>query len=84
MTERKITEITVETERVTTVSRRPQPLQQWCGPCARVVTMLRAEDAALSAGLSLRQICRLADAGTLHYAETPEGTLFICFDSLRK
>jgi hypothetical protein len=44
--------------------------------------MLIPEAAAAVAQVSLRAIYRWVEKGELHFAETPEGALLICQDSL--
>jgi hypothetical protein len=45
--------------------------------------MVSAEQAALLAGLGLRAVCDLADAGILHFNVRSDGLLLICFKSLK-
>ena len=78
---RKRTEITIETERVLVVSRSNK-LITWCGGCGAHVEMLTADEAALLAGVSTRAIFRWAEAGQIHFAETPEGLLLVCPNAL--
>ena len=40
--------------------------------------MLRPEEAAALAGLTAREVYRLAEAGSIHFAETADGLLLIC------
>jgi hypothetical protein len=70
----KRTEIIIETERFMTVSRRCDTRILWCEPCARNVPMLAVDEGAPSPSW--------VEAGGLHFASTPEGRLFICFNSL--
>jgi len=44
--------------------------------------MATAEQAALLAGVSTRQLYRWVEASKLHFTETPEGLLLVCLDSL--
>jgi hypothetical protein len=78
----KRTEITIETERLLVVKRRPENTVLWCSSCSSSLPMLALDVAASRAGASLRSIVELADAGQLHSALTPDGRLFICADSL--
>jgi hypothetical protein len=75
--------ITVETERVLVVRRRPTAVEQWCDGCGEQARMVRAEEAAALACVGLREICRLVEVAGLHFNETPEGRLFICLNSLK-
>ncbi|HEX8652673.1 MAG TPA: hypothetical protein VF708_17795 [Pyrinomonadaceae bacterium] len=75
--------ITIETERVLVVSRRPRPtIEGWCDRCDSMVRMVHASEAAARARVGLREICRRVEADQLHFNETPEGGLFICLNSL--
>jgi len=78
------TEIFVETERIIVMagrfSRREEP--QWCHSCDEGVDMLTTDHAAIVAHVTSRTIFRWAESGRLHTAETPEGLLLICPNSL--
>ncbi len=80
---KKRTEITVEIERVMLVSSRKSPVI-WCEACDALVGMLTVDEAAALAGVSSRSIYRRVESGQLHFAETPEGRLFICPNSLSR
>lgn len=82
MNEEKITEITIETERVFRVACSFRPLESWCAKCGEIGLMLKPEQANAVSGLSVLAICRRADAGELHFIETPDGMLFVCLNSL--
>jgi hypothetical protein len=78
----KRSRITIETRQLLAI-RSPRGLvHAWCPACGEQVPMLRAEQAAALAGVSLRAICSQVDAGTLHFTEQTDGLLFICFNSL--
>lgn len=82
------TEIKIEIERSLLVkpfgrSGRPErEMLAWCAECAAQVPMLRPEEAAAVAEISVRTIYRWVEAGKLHFSETPDGLLFICFNAL--
>ena len=78
---KKRMEITVETDRVMLVNSRKSPVI-WCEACAASVRMLTVDEAAALAGASSRSVYRRVEAGQLHFAETVEGRLFICSNSL--
>jgi len=80
-TRRRI-EITVETDQVLVVKKPGRAVSAWCGECNRRVRMATAEQAALLAGVSTRQLYRWVEASKLHFTETPEGLLLVCLDSL--
>jgi len=73
--------ITVETERLLVISRH-KGVEGWCEGCRMQVRMLGPEEAAAIAGLSQRAIFRKIESHQLHFAETPDGALFICLSSL--
>jgi hypothetical protein len=78
-TTKRTTRITLETDEVLIVRRRPAP--GWCEGCARQVEMLSPEQAA-AAGLSVRAVYRRVEVGRLHFTETPEGQVWVCLNSL--
>src|SRR5688500_11535554 len=78
----KRTEIIIETERLLTVSQRPEKTIQWCNSCEKNVIMLTIFEAAATARTSPHLISRLAESGRLHLSVTPEGRLFVCPHSL--
>ena len=78
----KIIEVTVEREHIQRSSRRIRAVEVWCGECNQTVMMLRPDEAAILSGLSVRSLCRAVEASELHFAETPDGLLFICLNSL--
>ncbi len=80
---KKRMEITVEIDRVTLVSSQKSSTL-WCEACAASVRMLTVDEAAAVAGESSRSIYRRVESGQLHFAETPEGRLFICPNSLSR
>jgi hypothetical protein len=77
------TEITLETERLLVISRRPAAFEGPCEGCGRGTLWIPAQEAASAAGLSLRALCRMVEARRLHFAETEGGALLICSDSLK-
>jgi hypothetical protein len=44
--------------------------------------MLLLEEAVAIAGVSSRTLHRFVEAGALHFAETPDGLLLLCLNSL--
>lgn len=82
-TMKKRTEITIEIDRVRLVNSRKSPAI-WCDPCAALVRMLTVDEAAAVAGESSRAVYRRVETGELHFAETPEGRLFICLNSISR
>jgi hypothetical protein len=53
-----------------------------CKDCNKREDMVTAFDASGLVNITLREIYRLAENGTLHYKVTSEGKLFICVSSL--
>ena len=77
----KRTEITVETHRVQVIRRARRVEQAWCAACADMVRMVTPEEAAAVTGVSTRTIYCRVEADQLHFTETPEGRLRVCFNS---
>jgi len=76
------TEIKIEVERSLLIRRPRAEAFAWCAECAARVRMLRPEEAAIAACVSVRTIYRWVEAGRLHFSETTEGPLLICSNSL--
>jgi excisionase family DNA binding protein len=79
---RKRTQITIETERIFVLSRRKVFVVAWCHECGQRTTMITVDEAAAIAAVSSRTIYRWVDSERLHFAETSEGRLLICRESL--
>ena len=80
---RRRIEITVETDRIVVIRRaREKSVTVWCAACADESLMLTVDEAAMSLNLSAMTIFRRAEAGQLHWLETPTGQLLICRNSL--
>ena len=74
--------------RITSVSHRSRMITQLgptvtrlCEQCSPSNIMVPAPVACAVSNLSLRMICRLVEAGQVHYSDGAEG-LFICLSSL--
>lgn len=80
---KKMTEITVEIEQIAVLRRNTGTVHLWCNCCSAIVPMIRPEWAALLTQVTARMIYRQAEAGEVHFTETPEGALLICLDSLK-
>ena len=79
---KKRREVTIETERILFVGhRRGNPIL-WCDRCGEDVLMLTVDEAAIMSRSTSRMIFKLVEAGRLHFTETLEGRLLICFNSL--
>jgi hypothetical protein len=77
----RITEVEVETEEIVVVRVRATCMA-WCPGCSAEVVMARPEAAAARAGLRVREIYRLVEAGSVHFLESADGTVLVCVDSL--
>lgn len=66
---------------IVTVSRPAGAALVWCPACLKEVEMVSLEEAALLAGVSLRDICRRVGADRLHFVETADVGL-VCTNSL--
>lgn len=78
------TEIIIETERLVVMARHLGKRRelQWCVSCDEGVDMLTTDQSAIVAHVSSRTIFRWAETGRVHGAETAEGLLLICPNSL--
>ena len=82
MGKKRRTDITIETERVLVIRRRKGSALAWCQTCAQQVPMIKVDEAAALSQVSSRTVFRLVELGKVHFAETPEGLLLICLNSL--
>jgi hypothetical protein len=85
MTTRKTTFITRETHETLVVRIRPQCSTRshlLCEQCSVPVALLTPEEAGRLAGYSAREVFHLAEAGLIHFAETPDGRLLVCPETL--
>ena len=74
--------ITIETERLLVLRRSGHVVDHWCDECRDEVKMIGVEAAAAIAGISQRALFRLAEAGEIHFKETPQGQALFCLNSL--
>ena len=73
--------ITVQTERVLTMGVH-RSLYGPCVECGDEVRMVTIEQTAALAGVTSLQIYHQIADGKLHFMETREGSLLVCFNSL--
>lgn len=78
---RTTTRITIETERLL-VMNQGRSLYSLCSACGNEVRMITIDQAATLAQVSSLEIYREVEAGMLHFLETTEGSVLICFNSL--
>ena len=76
---KRSTEITFETEELTTVKAR-RGFKGFCEGCNAFVEMLPTEAAAILTGMGEREIFRLIETGEIHFVEAER--VFVCEDSL--
>ena len=82
MGKKQITEI--EIERHETVIIRP-PRHAWrpvCQDCGGADTMIKPEEATVLTGASLRTVFRWVEMAVVHFIETPQGSLYVCVNTL--
>ena len=77
---RRITRITVQTEREVIFSHEKEPREAWCVRCAKVVQLI---DRLEAAGLLGIDSAALLDRDVIHLVETGRGHFLICLDSLQ-
>lgn len=74
-------ELTVETDRIIMVVDGGSE-KLWCPVCQSDTQMISVDQAAILQQVNARTIFRWVDEGRLHYAETAQGLLRICLNSL--
>jgi len=79
---KKRIEIAFETHRLTVTRRRRQGARSWCQQCEKEVLMVRPDEAALTAGVTVRTVNRWVEAEAVHFSETARGLLLICTNSV--
>lgn len=79
---RRRIEVTVEHEEIILVRRRGGSVRLWCSDCEDQVSMLRVEDAAALAAVTPRTIYRWVEAGKVHFAESDQGLVLVCAESV--
>jgi hypothetical protein len=80
----KKTLITTETTETLIVRQLPRGARAWCKPCFAEVDMVAAELAARAVGVTARQVFRLIEAGRVHFIERPDGSSWVCLNTLAK
>ncbi|MGH9425765.1 MAG: hypothetical protein ACRD2L_05595 [Terriglobia bacterium] len=81
MTKTRRMRITIQTERLLVMSSS-RSLYSLCAACGDEVRMVTIDQAATLTCLSSREIYREVEAGILHFTETTEGSVLVCFNSL--
>ena len=83
MKRKRKTEIHLEIEEAVAIRTRTV-LIAYCQRCGKQARMIAANEAAVVARLSAREIYRFVEAGDLHFTEDQGGLLYVCADSLRQ
>lgn len=81
----KRTETTVETHQVLYVRRNSEPdssLLKWCPECVGPSQWISPDQAAVLRGTSCRTIYRWIEMQQVHFRETSEGMVWLCFNSI--
>jgi hypothetical protein len=78
----KRTRITVKKREVLVVRKLRNAETAWCAACAEMVPLASVEQAAALAATSMRKIFQRIEEQSLHSAETPDGRLLVCLNSL--
>jgi hypothetical protein len=81
MTTTKRMRITIHTERLLVMSGS-RSLYSLCAACGDEVWMVTIDQAAILARVNSRDVYREVEAGMLHFIETNEGLVLVCFNSL--
>ena len=85
MNQKRRTEITVETHKVTIIRQSATALARgWCHACAAEVELANFDQAATLSGLGTRALYQQIELDQLHFQELADGRLFICLNSLLK
>lgn len=79
---RRITRITVQTEREVIFSPEKETREAWCERCAREVQLIDHSEAAGLLGIDSPR--PLTERDAIHLVETTKGCFLICLDSLRR
>ena len=74
--------LTIETERVFVIRRLSASRRARCEACGEEIRLVTADEAAALTRVSSRAIYRLVEAEKLHFIETDQKLLLICFNSL--
>ena len=82
MGSKRRTEVTIETDWVLVLRGRSASILGWCSGCAEQVKMITPSEAVMLTRLSSCTIYRWVEAEKIHFAETSEGLLLICLNSL--
>ena len=76
--------ITVQTSQLLIVRQPDKSIREWCEACGKEISMVTVEQAVIVTRRSSRELHSLIEAGQIHFAETAEGLVLICTNSLLK
>lgn len=76
------TKLTIETERVLIIRGGAFKRRGKCEACGELVRLITVDEAAMLAHVGSRAIYRLVEGGKIHFIETNEEMLLICFNSI--
>ena len=83
MKKKRRTEKTVEIHEFYAIRTASGSLPSLCAECpSGDAIMLAADHAALLSHVPTRMIYRLVESGSIHYRESPNGSLIVCVRSL--
>ena len=77
-------EIIIEFNQVVVIKKPEGLVVMWCPACAERANMITTEAAAILSNVDTRTIYRRIEACAIHFAETPEGLVLVCLNSLLK
>ena len=75
-------EVTIERDEVLVIRSPATEQTEWCSGCAKDVSMVTPDQAALIAGASWRQVSAWVESASVHFVETRDGLLLICLESI--
>jgi hypothetical protein len=77
------TKTTVEIHEVYVIRQAEISAPVLCAECATgAPSMVTPEEAAVVAGIAVRRVYRLVEAGSVHYFEAEDGSLLVCLNSM--
>ena len=75
-------ELTIERERTLTIKFANAAAEKFCTVCRQRVQFITIDEAAIVRQTTARHIFQLVETDLIHYDETDNGLLLICFQSL--
>lgn len=73
----------VERDQILVIRRLDNRMTQWCTQCSEPAQMVSIDEAAAIVPLSARAIYQKVEMGQVHFAETKEGFLLVCLNSIK-